>query len=82
MEGICGALSGAIMVAGLINAIGTDNLKTKGATYKAVKEKAMNLFSLFSMSLAMVLPISSTSSLKFCLKWVRRCIFISSERYK
>ena len=38
MEGICGALSGAIMVAGLINATGTDNLKTKGATYKAVKE--------------------------------------------
>lgn len=38
MKDMCGALSGAVMVAGLISATGTDNLKTKGSTYRAVKE--------------------------------------------
>lgn len=38
MQGMCGALSGAIMAVSLANSEGTENKKTKGKTYSAAKE--------------------------------------------
>jgi C_GCAxxG_C_C family probable redox protein len=38
MQSTCGAVSGAIMLAGLKNSQGTDNTKTKGSTYQIAKE--------------------------------------------
>ncbi len=38
MQGICGAISGAVIIAGLKNSAGTKNTKTKINTYKISKE--------------------------------------------
>ncbi|SET32132.1 C-GCAxxG-C-C family protein [[Clostridium] polysaccharolyticum] len=38
VQSTCGAVTGAIMLAGLKNSQGTDNVTTKGATYKMSKE--------------------------------------------
>ncbi len=38
MQGMCGAISGAVMLAGLKNSVGTKDTKTKADTYKITKE--------------------------------------------
>ena len=38
MQGTCGAVTGAIMLAGLKNSQGIDNVGTKGVTYQLSKE--------------------------------------------
>ena len=38
MQGMCGAISGAIILAGLKNSVGTENTRTKIDTYKLSKE--------------------------------------------
>ncbi len=38
MQGMCGAISGAVILAGLKNSVGTQNTKTKVDTYKISKE--------------------------------------------
>lgn len=38
MQGTCGAVTGAVMLAGLKNSQGTNHIGTKGATYQLSKE--------------------------------------------
>lgn len=38
MQGMCGAVSGAVILAGLKNSVGTQNTTTKADTYKIIKE--------------------------------------------
>lgn len=38
MEGTCGALSGACVLAGMVNSGGTEKANTKGSTYKLSRE--------------------------------------------